>query len=288
MRICPACSSNRVTRQWHCDACGYAAETTDGIPVLAPAMAQSTSHDAEYEYSDLANAETRHFWFIARANLIAWAVRRYFPTAGSFLDVGCGTGGIERAMRRCMPGLSLVAGDVQLSGLRLAKARLSEQEFVQFDIRSLPYESEFSITGAFDVLEHLDDDEAALVQMYKATQPGGGLVVTVPQHQRLWSAVDTFSHHRRRYSRADLVRKIESAGFRLKRTTSFMTFVLPLMAATRLRKRSVADLDPVAELSIGETSNSALGAVCRLESTLIRAGISWPVGGSLLAVAERL
>src|SRR5262249_486952 len=169
------------------------------IPILAPAVAQSTSEDAEYEYSDLANAEARHFWFVARADLIGWAVRRYFPTAVSLLDVGCGTGGIVYGLRRSVPALNLVAGDVKLSGLRLAKARLPEQEFVQFDIRSVPYECEFSITGAFDVLEHLDDDTAALLQMYKATQPRGGLVVTVPQHERLWSAVDTISRHRRRY-----------------------------------------------------------------------------------------
>jgi hypothetical protein len=128
MRICPACASSQVTQQWRCDSCGYAARRADGIPVLPPAIAQSTNEDAEYQYADLADAETRHFWFVARADLIGWALRRYFPAASSFLDRGCGTGGVECALRRCVPALSLVAGDVQLSGLQLAKARPPEQE----------------------------------------------------------------------------------------------------------------------------------------------------------------
>jgi len=68
----------------------------------------------------------------------------------------------------------------------------------------------------FDVLQHLDDDVAMLEALRSAIVPGGGLVITVPQHQWLWSAVDEFSHHRRRYGRRGLVERIRQAGFRVE------------------------------------------------------------------------
>ena len=77
------------------------------------------------------------------------------------------------------------------------------------DARRIPFEREFDVVGAFDVLEHIVEDEDVLGQMFKATRPGGGLLVTVPQHPFLWSASDEHAMHQRRYSRAELRRKVE-------------------------------------------------------------------------------
>lgn len=259
----------------------------DGIPLLAPAVAEWTGEDAEYKYAELSDAESRHFWFVSRARLIAWAIGRYFPEATSFFDVGCGTGGVEAALRQLIPSLPVVAGDAQLSGLRLARRRLPDQPFIQCDIRAMPFDREFAVTGAFDVLEHLDDDAAVLREMYRITQPGGGLIVTVPQHQRLWSAVDDFSHHRRRYARRELAGRIEDAGFQLLRLTSFMTLTLPVMLISRATARTGEAFDPARELRIDPLSNGVLSAACAVERLLISSGVPLPVGGSLLAIARR-
>lgn len=286
MRICPQCGAPHTTRGWDC-RCGYAAAMAAGIPLLAPQLAQGTGEDAAYRHSDLSDAESRHFWFVGRSRLIAWALAAYFPGARSFLDVGCGTGGVERAIHDQHPTLRIVASDVLLAGLTIAHARVPRVEFVQLDIRAMPYEAEFDVAGAFDVIEHLDDDGQVLREMHRVTVPGGGVIVTVPQHRWLWSAVDEFSQHRRRYSRAELAERLGAAGFRVERITSFMTFVLPLLALARLRKQKVAELDPAAELALGPVANALLGAMCYLEATLIRFGLSFPVGGSLLAIARR-
>jgi SAM-dependent methyltransferase len=186
-----------------------------------------------------------------------------------------------------LPSLRVVAGDSLIEGLEFASRRSPGQSFIQCDIRALPYEAEFDAVGAFDVLEHLDDDQGVLREMHRVMRPNGGLIVTVPQHRALWSAADEFSHHRRRYSRRELVRKLQAAGFRIRRVTSFMTFVLPVLFAARMGKRRVSDFDPVAELHISRMVNSALAAICGVETALIRQGMSWPVGGSLMAIAER-
>jgi SAM-dependent methyltransferase len=55
----------------------------------------------------------------------------------------------------------------------------------QMDARKIPFESEFDVIGAFDVLEHIEEDEKALAQIFHAVLPGGGLILTVPQHRFL-------------------------------------------------------------------------------------------------------
>ena len=74
------------------------------------------------------------------------------------------------------------------------------------------------------------EDETVLRQVAKALRPGGRLLITVPQHQFLWSATDETAHHVRRYScQSDLRAKTERAGFHVLRVSSFVSFLLPLM-----------------------------------------------------------
>ena len=105
------------------------------------------------------------------------------------------------------------------------------------DARRIPFECEFDVVGAFDVLEHLVEDESALAQMFNAARPGGGLLVTVPQQRYLWSASDEYAMHQRRYSRAELRAKVESAGFQIERITSFNSLLLPLMILSRMQQK---------------------------------------------------
>ncbi len=101
------------------------------------------------------------------------------------------------------------------------------------DGRALPFAGEFDVVGAFDVIEHIDADEAVLAAMRRAVRPGGGVIVTVPQHRWLWSETDRYSGHQRRYDRRELGRKLDGAGLKVRWMTSFTTLLLPLMAASR-------------------------------------------------------
>jgi SAM-dependent methyltransferase len=156
------------------------------------------------------------------------------------------------------------------------------------DARDIPFEDEFDVIGAFDVLEHIAEDERVLSEMYRAVRPEGGVILTVPQHAFLWSQADEHACHIRRYNARDLKQKVEQAGFTLVRATSFVSLLLPLMMASRLR-RSVpdTDYDPLAELKIGGLINEFVVNILGLERTLIRTGLSFPAGGSLLVVARK-
>jgi SAM-dependent methyltransferase len=238
--------------------------------------------------ADLADVEPRHFWFRARAGLLAWTIGSYFTEARSFLEIGSGTGFTLSEIRRRLPHLRLTGSDPSAAATAAARQRLPDVDFLRFDAGDIPYQDEFDVVGAFDVLEHIDDDEAALRQMWRALRPGGGVVLTVPQHPGLWSAVDEYARHRRRYTRRDLSAMVKRAGFRISRTTSFCSALLPVLAVSRLRQRQLThDFDPLTECRPGRFANVALEAVLRIESAVIRSGVSLPAGGSLLVVARR-
>src|SRR5205823_10896285 len=158
---------------------------------------------------------------------------------------------------------------------------------MQMDGRDIPYEDEFDAIGAFDVLEHIEDDDRVLAEMHRALVAGGGLIATVPQHPWLWSGVDDYARHYRRYTRRQFAAKLQAAGFSVERVTSFMTLILPALLAARLSTPDASRLDPGGELKIGRFVNRVCGFLCACERPLIAAGVSLPLGGSLLAVARK-
>lgn len=288
MKRCLACGADFEGPDWHCPACGAAPAVRDGFPAFAPALAASDDGFDASLFPQLYALETRHFWFRARNALITWALARYFPQARLLLEIGCGTGYVLAGLHVARPELALAASEVSSAGLAFARSRVPDAEFMQMDARAIPYHAHFDVVGAFDVIEHIDDDRAVLAEMHRACVPGGGVLITVPQHPSLWSPADEHAHHRRRYTAAELRGKLTDAGFRVRRMTSFVSLLLPLMAASRwLARRNTARFDPLAELRIGSVANAALRAVLAAESALIRAGINWPAGGSLLAVAVK-
>jgi SAM-dependent methyltransferase len=155
------------------------------------------------------------------------------------------------------------------------------------DARRIPFEREFDVVGAFDVLEHIIEDENVLVQMFNAAQPGGGLLLTVPQHPFLWSASDRYAMHQRRYNCTELSRKVESAGFQIQRITSFNSLLLPLMIWSRLKRKRNHDFQPWSEFEIRPALNKTLENILNLERMVIRTGVSFPAGGSLLLIGRK-
>ncbi len=289
MKICQRCGSQRSASDWSCAACGFEPPDRDGIVYFAPESAGGTGGDAVYQHAALFAAERSHFWFRGRERLVVWALRQHFPAAASLLDVGCGRGSLLDGIRRAAPSIRLAGAELLDAGLKFARQRLgSDISLYQLDATALPFDREFDVVTSCDVLEHIDDDRAVLREMFRAVVPGGGIIVTVPQHRWLWSAVDAYSHHRRRYVRAELVSAIEQAGFVVERVTSFMTALLPLLLVLRMRRQRLDDgFDPTAELKIGAVPNALLGRALGVDIATIRMGASLPVGSSLLAVARR-
>lgn len=256
--------------------------------MFAPALSESSEHFPRDDVQRLAALETAHFWFSARNELIAWAISNYFPRARTLFEIGCGTGVVLSHINSTLPHLTLTGGDLLPVALDVAQERVPSAAFAQIDIRRLPYVEEFDVVCALDVLEHVDEDGPALQQIADALRPGGGVVISVPQHMWLWSAADEYGRHRRRYSRRALLELLDRTGFEAVRATSSVSLLLPVVATSRLRNRQLTvAYDPFRELSLHEGVNRILKAVMGTERRLIRAGFSFPVGSSLLVVGRK-
>jgi SAM-dependent methyltransferase len=239
-------------------------------------------------FARLAAREDGTYWFRARNRLIIWALRRHFPRMRDYLEVGCGTGYVLSAVETAFPAASTAGGEPHVAGLEQAARRVRRSRLLQMDASSIPFRDEFDAVGCFDVLEHIDDDRRVLAQCFLALRGGGGIVLTVPQHPLLWSATDEYAKHVRRYTRAELLGKLRAAGFRPLLATSFVALLLPAMLAARARRRHLdADYDPDAEFAVGRVANALLEGVLDFERQLIRFGLRFPFGGSLLVVAKK-
>lgn len=285
MKICPACDARFDGSTWSCPSCEWNAPLCDDVPSLG--TSESVEGFSGEFFPALDQVERTHFWFPARNALITWAIRRYFSTARTFLEVGCGTGQVSRAIQRACPELQLTASEAFLEGLILAKSMTTGVDFVQADLLRLPWDGEFDLIGAFDVLEHVCDHDGAVAQMRRALRPGGGLMITVPQHRWLWSPMDDIAKHERRYTRGELVALLQRAGFRVERVTSFVSLLLPALLASRLSIRE-RPADNRALFNLSPVVNGTGRSVMKLEHAMIRAGVSFPAGGSLLALARRI
>jgi SAM-dependent methyltransferase len=259
----------------------------DGIPAFAPDLAYSAEGFDPDAFDALAALEPRSFWFRSRNELLKWAARRYFPTARSIHEIGCGTGFVLSGLRDVYPDAELSGSEILVSGLVHARRRMPGMRFMQMDARRIPFRSAFDLIGAFDVLEHIDDDSQVLREIHSALRPRGGLLITVPQHTWLWSGQDDLARHQRRYSRHELIDKLERAGFDILRATSFVSLLLPMMFVTR----RLADRRPresgTETLSLPDGLDAMLRPVLALERSFIRRGLSFGVGGSLLVAASR-
>lgn len=286
MKLCTSCDEIFQSPNWQCPHCRHEPAVIQGHFAFAPDVAlESEGFEPEY-FAGLAEQEARHFWFRSRNRLLIWALQRYFPKAAKVLEIGCGTGFVLTGLRKSFPHLALSGSEVLSEGLRFAAERLPGIELFQMDARRIPFRQEFDVVGAFDVLEHIEQDEEVLAQMHRATRKGGGILITVPHHRFLWSPVDEFARHVRRYQTRELRDKVVRAGFSILRITSFVSLILPLLVASRLKQRG-SEVDPADELNINGVVNTTLERVLDVERTMIRAGLSLPAGGSLLLVARR-
>lgn len=240
-------------------------------------------------FKKLAELEDGNFWFRVRNQLILWSLHKYSLELKSFLEIGCGTGFVISAISKQFPDLRLFGGEHFEEGLVYARQRVPSAVFTQMDARCIPYESEFDGVGVFDLLEHIEEDEVVLQQIYKSLKPNGVVFITVPQHLWLWSVVDEHACHVRRYGANELYQKISRAGFEIIRSTSFVSLLLPVMFLSRLLQRNKFNerIDDMAKLHITPFVNKIFEWFLYFDLALIRVGISLPVGGSRLFVARK-
>lgn len=266
----------------------------DGIGCYHPNEATNTLDFPEHAFEHLIQIEDGHFWFESRNSAIHHLVSTYLPATDqtkSFLEIGCGTGFVLRMLSQ-MPGIRAAGAEIHLAGAKFAQSRVPPTvEVVQLDAFQMTFASAFDAIGVFDVIEHLDDDVGVLRKIHEALKPGGICFASVPQHAWLWSPQDEMAGHKRRYSRRMLTDRLAAAGLEIQYVTSFCFIVMPLFAASRLKKKRLgleeAKKQLMSEVTLSPATNRLLKAMLKIDLACIRRGLRLPCGGSLLAVARR-
>lgn len=264
----------------------------DGIKCYHPDIAESFDGYPSSGFDATDEVSLESFWVTSRTRLLRREIIKAvggMPNAKVF-EIGCGVGTFLHSLSS-EPAIQLLGSEISLRGLRSAKAQCPTVEFIQMDAAAIPFVSEFDVIGAFDVIEHIDDDMSVLRGIHKALKPKGRLVLTVPQHEFMWSSIDEFVHHRRRYGREKLVSKIVSAGFQVDYVTSFVFMLFPLMLVSRLfdrtRKMKPTAADFNKQVRFNPFVNRVFGWFMRIDEFMIACRYSLPWGGTLLMVAKK-
>lgn len=286
MKICIKCKSEDVNEYWKCNNCKFTPDNEHKVLMFAPQLMKESQGFKESFFEDLYNLEANNFWFRARNKLIIYFLKKYFPDTSNFLEIGCGTGYVLSGIENAFPNINLSGSEIFVKGLTYASTRVQKAKLFQMDAYEIPFKNEFNVIGMFDVLEHLEHDLTALRQVYSALKPGGGILLTVPHHKFLWSRMDLDGHHFRRYETNELIEKVSSVGFTIERVTSFVFFLLPLVLMSRLRwKNTMEKFNLMSEFDISKAANSVFQVIMSLERMLIKAGVNFSYGSSLLLVA---
>jgi len=288
MKRCLSCGSDFRGSAWTCPICGHTPTNMNGVMAFAPQLALSNDGLAPDAHHILEQTQQNSFWFRSRNRLLQDMVRRYFGQAEALLEIGCGTGYVLSALAEVLPQARIVGSEIYINGLDYAAKRLKGRaELFQMDALAIPYIGEFDLIAACDVLEHIEDDKQVLGEMFRALRPGGGLLLTVPQHPALWSQSDEVAHHKRRYRRDELAEKVRHAGLNIIRDTSFVSARLPALMLQRLTHGQGKDYDASAEFSMPAWLDRLLEVPMEVDRLLIKLGMSLPAGGSRLVLARR-
>jgi SAM-dependent methyltransferase len=235
-------------------------------------------------YRQMYELEDRHWWFRGRRAVIRALAERALgggPRGGAVrvLDAGCGTGRNVADYAALGPA---TGADPSREAVEFCRERGLER-VVQAGVEALPFDdASFDLVLATDVLEHVDDDAAALRELRRVAAPGGALVATVPAYRWLWSAQDVALHHRRRYARRELVERARAAGWEPHVATHFNTLLLPAVVAGRaLRRGRPGELE-----ATPGWLDAPLSLPMRAEAKLIARGGRLPAGVSI-GVAAR-
>lgn len=230
--------------------------------------------------------EEKHWWFRGKRDIVTAFLSRAF---GSFngkevLDLGCGTGFFSVALKN--KGASLFCADTSQEALNMVRSKGLENTFLA-KAASLPFAGDkFDTVIALDVLEHLEDDQRAVCEIFRVLKPGGTLLVTVPALRVLYGPQDKRIGHHRRYTKKMLKRLF--TDFKISRITFYNFFLfLPILLTRLLFKIKPGICKETDELEVNnKLLNTCFYWILRIEKLLL-SYINLPWGVSLIAVLKK-
>ena len=256
----------------------------------------------QHTYAIMDEVEGTHWWFVGRRAILESFLQEIVKRCESrlqaastsgpakagtqnslrILDVGCGTGANLEMLGQFGQAEGVDVSDDALAfcerkGLKVQKG-LAEK---------LPFADEtFDLTTALDVVEHLDDDIGGLKEMYRVTKSGGYSLIFVPAFMWLWGVQDDISNHRIRYTKRQIVERLQKAGYQIERATyANWTFFAPILAGRTLMK--LTGIKPESENNVNVSAlNGIFGKLFASERLWLK-NFDFPFGVSIVIVARK-
>jgi SAM-dependent methyltransferase len=241
------------------------------------------------ELARMHELEDTYWWFVARRSLVLSLFRRFVTSRSRplIVDIGCGTGATVSALSHLGRVVGLDASRLALKFCRQAGAR----ELIRGDATKLPLASQCAdVVTMLDVLEHLDDDGAAMAEVARILRPGGRAVFTVPAFPGFWSEHDEAIGHKMRYMRAPLRKLALGAGLEVVKLSYVITALFLPIYLFRLAQRAVRIARPEGPratlIVLPGIVNRLITAVLWLESRVMLK-TDLPFGVSLVMLAGK-
>ena len=235
-------------------------------------------------YNDMYIHEDVHWWFTARRSILQKVLNQHcrYNNPKNILEVGCGSGGNLQMLKEYG---DLFAMELDDNTREVANRRNICNVKKGVLPNDIPFDDRFDLICIFDVLEHIDDDLATLKSLRKKLNQKGTLFITVPAYMFLWSAHDEANHHKRRYTRKQLIDIVSESGLSVTYTSYFNTILFPIIATVRiinsiLNKKTGSDVNLPSK-----AVNNLLKKIFSFEKTLLPT-ISFPFGVSIILIAK--
>ena len=154
------------------------------------------------------------------------------------LEIGSSSGYLLRDIKNAVPGIFIIGSDCIPEPLEKIAKHYPDIPLIQFDLVNCPLPDNcIDIIVALNVLEHIENDNAALQQIYRILKPGGRVIIEVPANPDLYDFYDEQLKHFRRYASDELSQKAENAGFAVQSTSHLGFFIYPAFRFVKLRNK---------------------------------------------------
>jgi ubiquinone/menaquinone biosynthesis C-methylase UbiE len=279
--IFPSPSRSQATCTWNGSAFLLDGRET---PVLAFDSALSGWTDELTSFHEEVAGDNHYIDIASRNHALAALGRSVKVEEAVIIDIGCSSGSMLRALRKSFPKASLIGADYISGPLNGLAASMPGIPFLQFNLVTCPlFSNSADAVVLLNVLEHIEDDLAAIQQAFRITKPGGVAVIEVPAGPHLFDLYDKRLLHFRRYTLTSLIEKVRSTGFVIEERSHLGAFIYPAFWIIKKRNQRYNNLpeekkEQIIARSISQGRTSPfMNAIMRFEE-LLRPYVQYPVG----------
>lgn len=239
--------------------------------------------------------ERENWWFTVRRKILTERINHLLnkPTQIASLNIGAATGTTSDMLAGFGEVMSV---EYDENCFQFTKSFLSTP-IIQGSITELPFENnQYDLVCAFDVIEHVADHAKAIDEMIRVCKPGGHIAITVPAYMFLWGPHDLVNHHYRRYTLKQLTSLIQPYQGKMIYTTYFNSMLFIPIAAFRIAiywmekiSGKIANKEQSDHAILGTNGffNGLLAGIFKIDYYLLKWGIRFPAGVSIMAIFQK-